>query len=116
MATNTLASMARYMRQLDICMMVTQSKRGILTSRPMSNNGDVKYNGSSYFFTFEGSQKIKDIEANPQVNLTFEGKKDLYLSITGTAKLIRDKALFAEHWVESLQQWFKDGIETKAWY
>jgi len=69
--------MARYMRQLDICMMVTQSKRGILNSRPMSNNGDVKYNGSSYFFTYEGSKKIKDIEANPQVNLNFEGKNDL---------------------------------------
>ena len=114
MATYTLSTMARYMRQLDICMMVTQSKRGILNSRPMSNNGDVKYNGSSYFFTYEGSKKIKDIEANPQVNLNFEGKNDLYLSVSGKAKLLRNKALFAEHWVDSLQQWFKEGIETKG--
>ncbi len=49
MATYTLATMARLMRQLDICMMVTKSKRGILNSRPMSNKGDVKYNGSPYF-------------------------------------------------------------------
>jgi general stress protein 26 len=114
MANYTLATMARHMRQLDICMMVTQSGRGILSSRPMSNNGDVKYDGSSYFFTFEGSQKIKDIEASPQINLNFEGKNDLYLSITGKAKLIRNKAMFAEHWVDSLQQWFKEGIETKG--
>ncbi len=114
MATYTLATMARYMRQLDICMMVTQSKRGILNSRPMSNNGDVKYNGSSYFFTYEASKKIKDIEANPQANLNFEGKNDLYLSVSGKAKLIRNKALFAEHWVDSLQQWFKEGIDTKG--
>lgn len=74
MATYNLNTIARYMRELDICMMVTQSKRGALNSRPMSNNGDVKFNGLSYFFTYEGSQKIKDIEVNPQVSLNFEGK------------------------------------------
>lgn len=112
MATYTLTAIARQMRQLDICMMVTRSKRGNLTSRPMSNNGDVKYNGNSYFFTYERTQKIKDIEANPAVCLTFEGKKDLYISISAKAKLIRKKSAFAEHWVDSLEQWFPQGIDT----
>lgn len=74
MATYTLTTMARHMCNLDICMMITQSKRGSLNSRPMSNNGDVKYNGSSYFFSYEGSQKLKDIEANPQVSLNLKGR------------------------------------------
>ena len=78
----------------------------------MSNNGDVKYNGSSYFFTYEGSQKIKDIELNPHVNLNFEGKDGFYLAVTGKAKLIWDKGMFAQHWLDSLKQWFKDGIDT----
>lgn len=100
------------MRELDICMMVTQSKRGSLNSRPMSNNGDVKYNGNSYFFTYERTQKIKDIEANPFVCLNFEGNKDLYISISAKAKLIRNKSVFAAHWVDSLKQWFPKGIDT----
>ena len=112
MATYSLQAIARHMRQLDICMMVTQSKRGTLNSRPMSNNGDVKYNGNSYFFTYERTQKIKDIEANPSICLNFEGKKDLYISISAKAKLIRDKAAFADHWVESLGQWFPQGVDT----
>jgi len=112
MATYTLSTIARYMRELDICMMVTQSKKGALTSRPMSNNGDVKYSGSSYFFTYEGSQKIKDIEASPYISLNFEGKKDLFIAVSGKAKLIRNKTLFEEHWVESLGQWFEKGIDT----
>lgn len=112
MATYTLATLARSMRQLDICMMVTQSKTGSLNSRPMSNNGDVKYNGNSYFFTYEGSQKIKDIEINKQVSLNFEGPNELYLSVAGKAKLIRNKNQFAEHWVDGLQQWFNKGIDT----
>jgi len=112
MSTYTLSTIARHMREIDICMMVTLSKRGVLNSRPMSNNGDVKYNGSSYFFTFESSQKIRDIEANPQICLNFEGKKDLYISVSGKARLIRDKSLFEEHWLDSLIQWFPKGIET----
>lgn len=112
MATLSLATITRHMRQLDICMMVTESKGGALSSRPMSNNKDVKYNGDSYFFTFEGSQKIKDIESNAQVNLNFEGKDMLYISIAGKAKLIRNKTAFEEHWVDGLEQWFKKGVDT----
>lgn len=112
MPTYTLNALARHMRKLDICMMVTQSKRGPLNSRPMSNNGDVKYNGQSYFFTYEGSQKLKDIEANPQVSLNFEGKNELYISVSGKARLLRNKAAFAEHWIDSLKKWFPQGIDS----
>ena len=114
MATSTLSltGIARHMRKLDICMMNTQSPRGGINSRPMSNNGDVTYKGDSYFFTYEGSQKIKDITATPQVSLNFEGEKGLYIIITGKAKLIRAKAQMEEHWIDSLRQWFKDGLNT----
>ena len=112
MATLTLNGIARYLRKLDICMMVTQSPRGVLNSRPMSNNGDVSYKGDSYFFTYEGSQKIKDITANPQVSLNFEGEKEMYISITGKAKLIRNRPQLQDHWVDSLKQWFKQGLDT----
>ncbi len=112
MATLTLNGIARKIRQLDICMMVTQSPRGVLNSRPMSNNGAVTYRGDSYFFSYDGSQKIKDIAANPQVSLNFEGEKNLYISVTGKAKLIRSRAQMEEHWMDSLNQWFKDGLDT----
>ena len=112
MAAFSLAAFAKHLRQMDICMMVTISKRGQCNSRPMSNNRDVKYNGDNYFFSYAKTQKVRDIEANSQVCLNFEGSKDLYVSITGKAKLIRNKTSFAEHWNESLNQWFKKGIDT----
>lgn len=114
MATLSLTGVARHMRKLDICMMITQSGRGVLNSRPMSNNGDVTYKGDSYFFTYEGSQKVKDITANPQVSLNFEGAKEMYISIAGKAKLIRTRAQMEEHWMDSLKQWFKDGLDTEG--
>jgi general stress protein 26 len=112
MATLSLATIAKKLRDIDICMMVTESKRGSFNSRPMSNNRDVKYKGDMYFFTSEKTQKIKDIESNPQVSLNFQGEKDLYMSITGKAKLVRNKASFEEHWNPDLDRWFDQGIDT----
>ena len=112
MATLSLATIARSMRELDICMMVTETARGTLNSRPMSNNKDVTYKGDSYYFTYDGSQKVKELEANPNVNLNYEGEKGLFISISGKAKLIRRKNAFEEHWNDSLNQWFPEGIDT----
>ncbi len=112
MATLTLTGIARHMRKLDICMMNTQSPRGVINSRPMSNNGDVTYKGDSYFFSYEGSQKIKDIVANPQVSLNFEGENGLYITIMGKAKLIRNKPQLETHWLDDLKQWFRQGLDT----
>jgi general stress protein 26 len=112
MATFTLAAIAKRLKDIDICMMVTLSKRGSCNSRPMSNNRDVTYKGDLYFFSWDGSQKVKDIEANPQVSLNFQGEKDLYMSISGKATLLRNKASFEEHWNPDLERWFSDGVDT----
>jgi hypothetical protein len=37
----------------------------------MSNNGDVNYDGTSYYFTFEQARTVADIEANNKVALGF---------------------------------------------
>ncbi len=114
MATKALSTIADKMAKLDICMMTTQNGRGTLNSRPMSNNGDVTYDGVSYFFTYEGSQKVKEIDGHSQVLLTFEGPKDLLISVAGKATLIRTRSMMEPHWMESLSQWFKDGLETEG--
>ena len=112
MSKKKLDSIIKLMRKLDTCMMTTQNGRGNFSSRPMSNNGDVAYDGNSYFFSYEGSKKIKEIEKNPQVSLEFSGPKGLYISLCGKAKLIRTPSKMRPHWQRGLNQWFKKGLET----
>ena len=114
MADLSLTALAKQMKELDICMMTTQGKTAAFSSRPMSNNRDVTYDGDSYFFTYEKTGKIKDLEVNSNACLNFEGRDELYISVIGKAKLIRDKASFEKHWQKSLEQWFPEGIETKG--
>ena len=112
MPKRKLADVAEKMKDIDIAMLVTKSSRGRLVARPMSNNRDVAFEGTSFYFTFEKSGKVKDIEKNPQVALTFQGKKGLFISVSGRAKLIRDRQAFEEHWVPDLERWFDKGVDT----
>ena len=112
MANASLESIAQKMRKLDIAALTTVTDSGELATRPMSNNGDVEYDGNSYYFTFEQSRTVSDIERNPRVSLAFEGEEGLYVGVAGTAELIRDKAQFEEHWVPDLDEWFDQGADT----
>ena len=112
MQKTDLKDIAQKMRKLDIATLVTVAEDGSLAARPMSNNGDVDFDGKSYYFTYEESDKVKQIAANPQVQLAFEGNDNLYVAVTGQAELIRDKAEFEKHWVDELDPWFEQGTDT----
>jgi general stress protein 26 len=112
MSNSSLESIARKMRHLDIATFTTLTDGGALGSRPMSNNGDVEYDGNSYYFTHESTRMVRDIARNPQVSLGFEGMDGLHIAVTGKAEVIQDKAAFEAHWVPDLDNWFDQGVDT----
>ena len=107
-----LADIYKEMSKIDLCMLTSKTSRGDLRSRPMSNNGDVEYDGNSYFFTFKKSGKIRDITKDPFVCLNFTGKDDLFIQVSGKARIINSKQVMAGHWVPSLNLWFEQGLDT----
>lgn len=108
----TLADISEKLRKIDIAMLSTHTADGNIAGRPMSNNGDVEYDGDSYYFTTEDTRMVRDIERDPHVSLAFQGKKALHIAVAGTAELIRDRARFAAHWNPDLDRWFSDGADT----
>lgn len=112
MPSETLQSIAQKMRHLDIAIFTTVTQGGALSGRPMSNNGDVEYDGNSYYFTNEATRLVADITSNAKVELGFSGKDYLYVSVAGEAEIIRDKATFKAHWVDELDRWFENGVNT----
>ncbi|WP_182086468.1 pyridoxamine 5'-phosphate oxidase family protein [Aureimonas sp. ME7] len=118
MGEMTLKDLSDAMGDIDFCMLSTRTQGGEIAARPMSNNGDVAYEGDSYFFTYEAARTVSDIERDPKVGLGFQGKKGLlgkpplFISVEGHAELIRDKGAFEAHWTKDLDYWFKDGIDT----
>jgi general stress protein 26 len=108
----SLKAIAKKMKALDLCMLVTQDGRGSLHSRPMSNNGKVEYDGDSWFFTYEDTHKVKQIEADPKVSLIFQTPKDLFIECYGYASIIRQRSMMEERWMDELSMWFPQGLDT----
>jgi general stress protein 26 len=118
MADPKLAELAKKMRGIDFAMLFTRSDGGAMAGRPMSNNGDVEYDGDSFYFTYERFRTVSDIEADPKVSLSFQGSGGLlgmrpfFACVEGIAELIRDRSAFEAHWTKDLDRWFPDGIDT----
>lgn len=119
--TKTLSDISEAMKSIDFCTLATHAPGGTIGARPMSNNREVDYDGDAWFFTYQDRQMVADIERDAQVGVTYLGSAGLkgilgapgqFIHVEGQAKVIRDKAHFAEHWDTSLDRWFPDGIDT----
>jgi general stress protein 26 len=111
-ADKTLSDIAKAMRHIDIAILSSVTATGAVAGRPMSNNRDVDFDGDSYFFANDGTDVATQIAANPQVGLGYQGHHNLYISVSGKAELVREKAAFEAHWTKDLDKWFEDGVDT----
>ena len=72
-----LPDISEAMRDIDFCMLATRAANGGIAARPMSNNREVEYEGTSWFFTCDHHTIVADIEREPAVGLSFQGKAGL---------------------------------------
>lgn len=95
-----------------IAMVTTMTQDGQHIGRPMAVQ-QVEPNGDLWFFTSKSSRKAQHIQANPQVGVTFSDNKDgTWISVSGNAVLVEDKAKAEELWNPLLKAWFSDGVES----
>ena len=66
MKRSSLAEIADRMKGIDIAILSTHADGGEIANRPMSNNGDVAYNGDSYLFTHENARCVTRHSARSQ--------------------------------------------------
>jgi len=96
-------------KDVKIAMMTTADTDGTLHSRPMYNQ-EADEHGDLWFFTKIQSPKITEISRDNQVNLGYcDPSKQHYVSVAGTAEIVRDRGKIDEKWSEGLRTWFPDG-------
>ncbi len=99
-------------KDIDFCMLTTVDENNNLHSRPMSLNGEVDQEGNLWFFTSATSHKVFEINRTPKCNASFAQPDDhRYVSISGTAELVRDRQKIEELWKPELKAWFPKGTE-----
>ena len=107
-----LEKLRELVKEIDFCMLTTVDETGDLRSRPMSSNGDIDPDGDIWFFTSASSHKVSEIEKLPKVNVSFaDPDNQHYISISGTAQLVRDRNKIEELWRPEFKMWFPEGTD-----
>ena len=98
--------------KVKIAMLTTIETDGGLHTRPMSNQESDEA-GNLWFFLDKTSPLANTVKANPNVSLGFSDPSgDNYVSVSGTASLIHDKAQIDDKWSEDVAAWFEGGKDN----
>lgn len=99
-------------KAMDFCMLTTVDENNDLHSRPMSLNGEVDAAGNLWFFTRDNTPKVFEVKRTPKCNVSFaDPDNHRYVSISGSAQLIKDKAKIKELWKPQFKAWFPKGTD-----
>ena len=89
--------------------MLTTEDGDQLRARPMVAAQEV-FGGTLWFFTRASSHKVTEVEQDQRVGVTYaDPSKQDYVSLSGRARLVRDRGTIDAHWQESLRTWFPKG-------
>ncbi len=87
------------------------SHGGSGATRPMSVQ-DADDEGNLWFLSTSDSHKNREIAAQPDVRLFFQGSEHSgFLALTGKATVTRDKKRIKELWKPILKTWFTGGVD-----
>lgn len=99
-------------KDIDFAMLTTVDTDGVLRSRPMSTQ-KTEFYGDLWFFTSDKTHKTEEIEKDNRVNLSYAKPDDnVYVSVSGTASVVKDRTKMEELWNPILKAWFPDGLDT----
>jgi general stress protein 26 len=94
---------------MPIGMLTTQTPGGGTHSRPMLTH-DVDESGWLWFLTDRHSRKTWELGDNPRATIAFQSPKgDRFISVQGTAVVVRDPVKLRSLWNPTLRSWFPKG-------
>jgi general stress protein 26 len=109
--TDELKDLQDKVKDVKFGMLTTADDMRALTSRPLTLQ-QLDGDGNLWFFVSDEKQFTRELLNNPMVNVSFtEVDKHLYVSVSGYAELVRDRAKAEALWNPMVQAWFPDGVD-----
>jgi general stress protein 26 len=108
----SLQKLQKLIENVRVAMLTTVASDGTLRSRPMATqDADVEFDGALWFYTEAASDKVREIQAHPEVNLSYSDGKSTYVSVSGSAELVRDRHQLEGLWNPGIAAWFPKGLD-----
>jgi general stress protein 26 len=96
-------------KDVKFAMLTPQTAEGHLHSRPMATQ-QLEFDGVLWFLTSISSTKIDEVQQHHQVNVAYaDANDDKYVSVAGTAEIMRDREKLEELWSPFHAAWFPKG-------
>ncbi len=109
---NNVEHFAKLIKGIKVAMLTTVTDDGSMRSRPMATQTKDFDREHLWFFTKRSSPKSHEIESHHEVHLSYASPEDhRYVSVTGNAQLVDDKAKMQELWSPVHRAWFPDGLD-----
>jgi general stress protein 26 len=110
-ASNKIQQLASWIRGIDFAMLTTEDRTGHLRSRPMVALDDMA-DDALWFFSDASCHKVDDIQGHHSVNVSYtDPANGKFISVTGRARVVRERALMREMWSSKLTPWFPKGAD-----
>lgn len=103
--------LVRRLRGMEVAMLTSSDSAGRLHARPMMTQ-QLDLDGDLWFFTGRDTDQADDIRARPQVNISsMLPREGRFISITGNAELVDDRAKAQQMWQPAYRAWFPGGVD-----
>lgn len=106
-----IEQVADLIRGIRVAMLTTVDGDGELHSRPMATQ-DVDFGGTLWFFTAADSAKAEELDRDARVCVSYADEgTSRYVSLSGSARVVRDPEKMRDLWKPILKAWFPRGLE-----
>ncbi len=106
-----IKKLAEMIKGIKFAMLTTVEEDGSLHSRPMATQ-DVDFDGDLWFFTRGDAPKVSEAKQHHEVNVAFsDPEHNRYVSASGNASVVRDRAKLEEYWKPIYKTFFPQGLE-----
>lgn len=113
MSNSELQKFFDLVENIEIAMMTTRRPDGHLESRAMANQKRAS-GADLWFVTLDGAGKLRDIEYDPHVNLSYyKDRTREWVSVSGLATISRDRQKIKELYASDWKAWFPKGDDPR---
>jgi general stress protein 26 len=105
--------LAELLHDYDTAILTTRDGQGHFHARPMAVQRR-PFEDALWFATRKGSAKIDELRADPECGVAFYkgGHSATYVSLSGHAEVVQDRAKIHELWEPSWKGWFPEGPDS----
>jgi general stress protein 26 len=108
MANEKLSKLYDLIKDIEIAMFTTRRSDGRLVSRPMATQKEAA-GADLWFVTAKSTDKLDEIRNDAHVNLAYyKDRTREWVSVSGKAKIVDDRAKIHELWAPDWRAWFGD--------